>query len=228
LKIDLSQVKYLAFDGTYFHKNGCLIVLFDIITKKYIYYEYVRKENYLSVLAMCQTLKANGLNSHSITVDGHPQVIRAFKEIWPDILIQRCLFHIRLQGQMWLRKYPRTEAGKALRKVLSELMNVKNNDSQNVWINKYFDWHEKYYKEILSLAKTSIAATDLRRTMSLINNALPDMFHFIKDQKIASTTNLLESYFSRLKHNYRSHRGLKEQNKIAYLKWFCYFKNQSN
>lgn len=221
-------MKYLAFDGTYFHKNGCLIVLFDIITKKYIYYEYVRKENYLSVLAMCQTLKANGLNSHSITVDGHPQVIRAFKEIWPDILIQRCLFHIRLQGQMWLRKYPRTEAGKALRKVLSELMNVKNNDSQNVWINKYFDWHEKYYKEILSLAKTSIAATDLRRTMSLINNALPDMFHFIKDQKIASTTNLLESYFSRLKHNYRSHRGLKEQNKIAYLKWFCYFKNQSN
>ena len=113
-----------------------------------------------------------------------------------------------------------------MRTVFSELMNVKNNDSKNIWINQYFVWHEKYRQEILSLAKTSIAATDLRRAMSLINNALPDMFHFLKDQKIASTTNSLESFFSQLKHKYRCHRGLTEQHKIAYLKWFCYYKNQ--
>lgn len=227
LKIDLSQVKYLAFDGTYFHKDGCLIVLFDIINKKYLYYEYVKKENYLSVLEMCQNLKENGLNPTAITVDGHTQVIKALKEIWPNIIIQRCLFHIRLQGQMWLRKYPKTEAGKALKTILSELMNVKNNATKNIWINRYFAWQEKYHQEILLLAKTSIAATDLRRAMSLINNALPDMFHFLKDQKIASTTNVLESFFSQLKHKYRCHRGLTEQNKIAYLKWFCYYKNQA-
>lgn len=227
LKIDLSKVKYLAFDGTYFHKDGCLIVLFDIINKKYLYYEYVKKENYFSVLEMCKNLKANGLNPIAITVDGHQQVIRAFCETWGNIIVQRCLFHIRLQGQMWLRKNPRTDAGKFLKAILSELMNVKNNDKKNNWINRYFAWQEKYRQEILSLSKTSIAATDLRRAMSLINNALPDMFHFIKDQKIASTTNLLENYFSQLKHKYRSHRGLKEPHKIAYLKWFCYYKNQA-
>ena len=175
---------------------------------------------------MCQNLKTNGLNPKSITVDGHPQVIRAFKEIWTNILVQRCLFHIRLQGQMWLRKYPKTDAEKALKTILSELMNVKNNDSKNVWINKYFAWQKKYRQEILSLAKTSIAATDLRRAMSLINNAIPDMFHFLKDQKIVSTTNLLENYFSILKQHYRNHRGLTESHKVAYLKWFCHYKNQ--
>jgi hypothetical protein len=226
-KIDLSQVKYLAFDGTYFHKDGCLIVLFDIINKKYLYYEYVKKENYVSVIKMCQYLNINGLNPIAITVDGHQEVIKALKEIWPKILVQRCLFHIRLQGQMWLRKTPRTEAGKALKTVLSELMIVKNNDLKNIWINKYFVWHEKYRQEILSLAKTSIAAKDLRRAMSLINNALPDMFHFLKDQKIASTTNLLENFFSILKQHYRNHRGITESHKIAYLKWFCYYKNQA-
>jgi len=93
-------VKYLAFDGTYFHKTGCLIVLIETTTKKYIYYEYVKKENYVSALSMCKTLKQKGLNPKAITVDGHPQVIRAFRETWSNILVQRCLFHIRLQGQM--------------------------------------------------------------------------------------------------------------------------------
>ncbi|MFC1485239.1 transposase [bacterium] len=226
-KIDLSQVKYLAFDGTYFHKTGCLIVLMDTETKKYICYEYVKKENDSSVLEMCQKLKHKGLKPKAITVDGHPQVIRAFRQIWPNILVQRCLFHIKLQGQMWLRTYPKTEAGKALKLILSKLMNVKDNESKNIWIHSYEIWHKKYHKKILRLSKTSIASKDLRRAMSLINNALPDIFHFIKDQKIASTTNLLENYFSQLKHQYRCHRGLTKIHKIAYLKWFCYFKNQA-
>lgn len=226
-EIDLSQVKYLTFDGTYFHKTGCLIVLMDIETKKYIYYEYVKKENYFSVSNMCKTLKQKGLNPKAITVDGHPQVIRSFRENWPTILVQRCLFHIKMQGRMWLREYPKTEAGKALKVLLSALMNVHSYEQQIFWIKSYDMWHSQYNKEIISLAKTSIAAKDLKRTMSLINNALTDMFHFIKDQKIASTSNLLESYFSKLKHKYRCHNGLTETHKIAYLKWFCYYKNQA-
>jgi len=104
-------------------------------------------------------------------------------------------------------------------------MNVDNYDQQIFWIKTYNMWHKKYQHEILSLVNTSIAAKDLKRTMSLINNALPDMFHFIKDQKIASTSNLLENYFSKLKYQYRCHNGLTEIHKIAYLKWFCYYKN---
>lgn len=223
--IVLSQVKYLAFDGTYFHKNGCLITLIDTQNKNHIYYEYVNKENYLSVLIMCKYLKEKGLKPKAITVDGHPQVIKAVKELWSNILIQRCLFHIKLQGQMWLRQYPKTEAGKALKTLLSGLTKVKDKDSQNSWIKCYKQWHNRYQKEILSLSKNSIAAKDLKRTMSLINNALPNMFHYVKDQKIASTTNMLENFFSRLKQHYRNHRGISEAHKIAYLQWFCYFKN---
>jgi len=60
---------------------------------------------------------------------------------------------------------------------------------------------------IKTLPKTSVANTDLKRTISLINNALPNMFHYLKDQNIAPTTNLLENLYSQLKHQYCNHRG---------------------
>jgi len=43
--------------------------------------------------------------------------------------------------------------------------------------------------------------------MELLNNALPDMFHYIDDRFIAPTANLLENHYSHLKNHYRSHRG---------------------
>jgi len=64
--------------------------------------------------------------------------------------------------------------------------------------------------------------------MGLINNVLPDIFHYIDNPFIAPTTNLLENIYPQLKHNYRRHRGLTEQHKITYLKWFCYLKNNVN
>ena len=70
-KIDLSQVKYLAFDGTYFKKNSCLIIFFDIIKKQHLCFEYVKNENYLSVKETATYLKTHGLNPTAITVDGN-------------------------------------------------------------------------------------------------------------------------------------------------------------
>jgi len=61
--------------------------------------------------------------------------------------------------------------------------------------------------------------------MGLINNALPNMFHYLTDQNIAYTTNLLESFYSRLKADFYRHRGLSEAHKINYLHWYCYLKN---
>ena len=61
---------------------------------------------------------------------------------------------------------------------------------------------------------------------ALIKNALPDMFHYLKDPGIPHTVNLLEGFYSRLKQDYRRHRGLTQANKLHYLSWYCYFKNQ--
>ena len=63
--------------------------------------------------------------------------------------------------------------------------------------------------------------------MNLITNAIPDMFHFLDDPQVPDTTNSLEGFYSRLKGDYWRHRGLSAQHRIAYLSWYCHFKNRT-
>jgi transposase-like protein len=213
------------FDGTYFHKKGCLIVMMDTQAQKFIASKYVDKESYHSVLPLFKYLKQKGVYPKAITIDGHRYVIQALKEVWPHAIIQRCLYHIQREGLRWLRTFPKTEAGRQLRIILSKLTSISNVKERDVFIDTYKHWENKHKNFVQSLPNTSVAFKDLKRTMSLINNALPNMFHYLKDQNIASTTNLLESFYSRLKADFYRHRGLSEPHKINYLYWYCYLKN---
>lgn len=218
------KAKYIVFDGTYFHEDGCLVIIMDTVRKRLLNNWYIQRESYPEVYPKLNELKQYGLNPIAITLDGHKSVTEAFITAWPQIIIQRCLFHIENQGLMWIRSYPKSEAGKALRIILKSIASIRSPDDKQAFLAIYRRWLNKYASFIQHLPKDSIANKDIKRTMSLINNALPNMFHFIKDQKIVATTNLLESFYSQLKHQYRNHRGLSKQHKIAFLHWYCYFK----
>lgn len=219
-----SRAKYLIFDGTYFHKNGCLVLLIDHQTKNILFSAYIDKESYESIYPLLLGLREKGLNPHTVTMDGHRFVIRAIQEVWPTVRIQRCLYHIQRQGLAWIRRYPKTEAGKALRTILKSVTEIATDKDREKFISIYRAWHEDWGPFIRSLPWTSVANKDLKRVMGLINNAIPDMFHYLRDRKIPPTTNLLENFYSQLKHHYRNHRGLTEEHKVSYLKWFCYYK----
>ncbi len=145
--------------------------------------------------------------------------------VWPQVRLQRCLYHIQHEGMRWLRSYPKTEAGKELRVILSQLSWIKTLTERNSFITKYGKWLMKYEGFIKALPKSTVAHKDLKRTIVLINHALPDMFYYLEDQQVHSTTNALEGFHSRLKADYRPHRGLSKEHKISYLNWYCYFKN---
>lgn len=211
------------FDGTYFHKDGCLAILMDSARKRLLDYWYIQRENYHDVYPRLEKLRQDGLSPMAITLDGHKRVMEAIKTVWPGIVIQRCLFHIENQGLMWIRTYPKTEAGRALRNILHSITQIHSQAEQESFLETYRQWQSQYADFIRHLPRDSVANNDLKRTSSLINNALSDMFHFIKDQRIAKTTNLLENFYSQLKHQYRSHRGLSRNHKISFLLWFCYF-----
>jgi hypothetical protein len=222
------KAKYLLFDGTYFHKNGCLAILMNYRTKKSLTYNYIDKESYHNIYPIFNELKKKGLNPTAITMDGHRFVIKAIYDVWPDVTIQRCLYHIQSQGLQWLRLYPKSEAGKDLRSILKSIMKIKTKKEKMIFLLKYSEWYSEYRTFIKELPRNSAANIDLKKVTGLINNALPDMFHFLDDPFIAATTNLLENYYSQLKPHYRSHRGLTEKHRIVYLKWFCYLKNTCN
>ena len=222
--LDLSQYKYLLFDGTYFHKQGCLILLMDAPTQKVIMNAYVATESYYTVRPLLAQLKALGLRPKALIMDGHRMVMRAIREIWTTVIIQRCLYHIQREGLRWLRTYPKTEAGKELRFLLRSLSGIKSIEKRDQFINQYTTWITEYKQFVRSLPGSTVAYKDLKKTMGLISNAIPNMFHFLNDPKIHPTTNLLESFFSRLKADFRRHRGLSESHKQSYLRWYCYFK----
>lgn len=222
------QAKYILFDGTYFHKDGCLVILMDAVRKRLLNNWYIQRESYLEVYPKLDELKQCGLNPKAITLDGHKSVTEAFITAWPQITIQRCLFHIENQGLMWIRSYPKSEAGKTLRVILKSVTSIRSEADKRTFLLTYKRWLNRYASFIKQLPRDSVANKDLRRAMSLINNALPNMFHFIKDQRIVATTNLLENFYSQLKHQYQNHRGLSKQHKIAFLHWYCYFKTLKN
>ena len=188
---------------------------------------YTKKEGFQSVYPWFRKLKKQGLKPHYITMDGERSVTRAISMVWPKAIIQRCLYHIQREGMRWLRTYPKTLAGRQLRSILRTLCSIKSVKEQNAFISSYKTWISKHREFIKSLPVSNVAFKDLKRTMVLINNALPDMFYYLKDPDVPATTNTIESFYSRVKADYRRHRGLSQMHKIHYLKWYCYLKNSN-
>ena len=221
--IDYSKVRYVIYDATYFHKDGCLLNLMNAIDHKIIAHTYVHNESFEESYNWFINLKYQGLNPMFLTTDGERSIIRAIKLVWPGAILQRCLFHLQREGMRWLRTYPKTEAGKELRAILATLCKIKTLQERDIFIQIYADWVRTYSGFVSSLPRTTIALKDLKRTMVLINNALPDMFHYLTDSNVPSTTNSLESFHSRLKSDYQRHRGLTKEHRIQYIRWYCYY-----
>lgn len=222
---DYETIKYLQFDGTYFKHENCLMVLMDNKTDKIIGHKYHTRENYESSYQMFKELRDCGLQPAAITIDGNTSVIRAIKTVWPDIKIQRCRTHIQRQGLSWLRRYPKLQASKDLRKILLTLTDVKDERSKKVFHKDFQRWEKRYGDFVSSLPSSDKVYGDLQRARSLILHALPDMFYYLGDPCITATTNKLEGYFSRLKEIYRKHRGLSKTHRQNYFAWYIELKN---
>jgi len=194
--------------------------------QKIITHLYVKKESFKETYPWFISLKHQGLNPQYITTDGERSVLRAMKLVWPQTKLQRCLYHLQHEGMRWLRTYPKTEAGKTLRDILSKLSRIKTLKERDAFIGEYDAWVNRYKDFVLSLPRTTAASKDLRRTMVLISNALPDMFYYLEDAHVPATTNSLEGFHSRLKADYQRHRGLSREHRIQFIHWYCYFKNE--
>ncbi len=194
--------------------------------QKIIAHTYVKKENFKDSYYWFISLKRQGLNPVFITTDGERSVTRAIRSVWPGVKVQRCLYHLQHEGMRWLRTYPKTDAGKELRSILSKLSRIRTLHERDIFVQSYASWVIKHEKFVKSLPFTTVASKDLRRTMVLVNNALPDMFHYLGNKNVHSTTNALEGFHSRLKTDYQRHRGLTREHRIQYIHWYCYFKNR--
>jgi hypothetical protein len=176
------------------------------------------------LLAFFRHLIAKGLNPTSFTVDGNPQVIRTLKTLWPDIIIQRCLVHIQRQGLVWCRRNPKTTYARKLRDIFLLVTSIRTKTDRDRFIESINIWENEYGWFIQSHPERGRVFSDIKRARSMLLKALPDMFHYLDNPNIPFSTNGLEGYYSRLKRNYRQHRGLSKKKLYNYFAWYFYLK----
>jgi hypothetical protein len=222
---DIASSKNLIFDGTFIHQPTGMIILMDARTGKVINGKYdVRENSDRQIMAFFKPLIADGLSPQSFTIDGNPQVIRTIMALWPNIIIQRCLVHIQRQGLMWCRSYPKTIYAKKLRDIFLKVPYIRDKKGRDSLLSEIQAWEEKYGALIAAHPEKGRVFSDIKRARSMLLKALPNMFHYLEDQKIPFSTNGLEGYFSRLKGNYRQHRGIVKNKLDSYFRWYFFLK----
>lgn len=187
--------------------------------KKPIAYSFrVRETVKDEVRAFLLRLKGFGLNPQSITIDGLKTVSTAFKEVWPEIIVQRCLFHVQKQGLMWCRRYPKSIEAKKLKEIFREIFSIKDHKSKKLFIEKIMSWEQKYGNRVAIHPSGGWVMSDLKRARSMLLKAMPEMFHFLDHPQIPNTSNCAESFFSKLKENIKIHRGLTKEKRLLLIK----------
>lgn len=218
---DLSHHEHLLFDGTFVDGRISIVAAMDGNDRTIISGAYGVKENsFPEVCAFLHDLKDRGLDPKSVTVDGNPHVIKAFRTVWPRIRIQRCLVHIQRQGLMWCRQKPNRLDAQTLRKLFLLVPTITTKKERDSFLSAVQAWERMYGHSLARAPDQSKVGTDLVRARSMLFKAIPDMFHYLHDMNIPKTTNGLEGYFSRLQARYRAHRGLSITNRSVYFAWY--------
>jgi len=222
--VRLQQFQHFIFDGTFLQRPQNLVALMNAGNHTLITGQYGISENSEPQLQRFFTpLIGNGLSPHSFTVDGNPKVIKTLRNIWPDVVIQRCLVHIQRQGLSWCRTSPRTVYARELRKIFLQITQISTLADRNDFLQAVADWETTYGAQISVRRERGHVFSDIKRARSMLLRALPDMFHYLDNPLIPVSTNGLEGYFSRLKAHYRQHRGLRKEKRENYFRWYFYF-----
>jgi len=219
----LKPVHHVVCDGTFLEHRTGIYAIMNTQDTKLVYAAYGIPEGGQKLQEAYQGLAKNGLVISSATIDGNTQQIKYLRLVWPTIILQRCVVHVQRQGLSWCRRRPKRTDAKHLRKIFLKLGTVKTHIGSRRLIAEIQAWEKRFGSAIDSAPDRGWVFSDLKRARNMLLNALPDLFHFIKDKKIPRSTNMIESYFSRLKEHYRHHRGLAVHHRDAYFKWYFYF-----
>jgi hypothetical protein len=218
------SARYLLFDGTFLHRPDSIVVLMDAQTHTLVRGQFgVRENSGPALRSFFEPMMDEGLHPVSLTVDGNRQVIRVLKTLWPDAVIQRCLVHIQRQGLSWCRNSPKTFYARRLRQIFLRVTKITTAADRDAFLGLVTTWEAEHGAEIAARKETGRVFSDIKRARSMLLHALPDMFHYLDDPYIPTTTNGLEGYFSRLKSHYRQHRGLSPRKRPNYFAWYFHF-----
>ena len=195
IDIVFDDVKYIMIDGTWISKDICLIIYYDYVNKKVIRFWFYDAERHEYIKEDLRILRDEfKYQIEYFVVDGAKQVKKAIEEIYPNSKIQRCLTHIKRQIRNMVSNKPQSNCWKELKRLIT----FKNFRNEAKFIQKFNDLEEKYdsflNEKTKNGNKSRYTHKKLRSAKSHIKNALPHMFHYLKDDNIKRSNNHLEGY----------------------------------
>lgn len=226
-----SEKVNLLIDATYFSNNLCLVLYRDNTIKYTQLYRLTDGEWYEEIKEDLTNLLSMGVQIESITCDGHKALLKAVRKACKHVIIQRCLVHIQRMCRIWLTMRPKSQAAVELRSIVNKLHSISTYQQRDIWLAALVRWysaHEDFLKE-KNYSQTGnywYKHKMLRRSFTVIRRALPDMFHYLDNNKIPKSTNGLESFFGHLKSHITVHRGLSKQHRRNFIKWYLYLRNR--
>jgi hypothetical protein len=222
----VSVPRILILDGTVL-KRGSLVLLIaaDGDTGEPVFWMPVVRENAESWERFLDVFHAVGV-PQIIVCDAQKGLLKAIGTVFPGVLIQRCMTHVIRQAKGWLTKNPKTKAGRELLALILRLSSIRTLRQKRKWIRKFRHWKRRHFT-FLKERTQAISGRSwythrvLRGVRSLLTNATPDLFRFIRDSSIPKTSNTVEGGLNaRLKELIRCHRGTTLQGKLVLCCWY--------
>lgn len=220
-------VRVLVLDGTSVMKRVCMLLIgADADNGRPVSWMDAERECYDSWVVFLRDLSWRSVTPEVVVCDAQRGLLKAIREVWPSVKIQRCLIHVVRQACMWLTRNPKTKAGCDLLLLVKELPRIQTKRQKRRWVRRFRRWHRRHEE---FLKERSYAPSGhwwythrrLRGTRSLLKNALPDLFRFVTDPSIPKTSNHVEGGLnSRLKELFRCHRGFSLQRKLILAAWY--------
>lgn len=180
------------------------------------------RESFASWLAFLKNLPA----PDAVVIDGQKGLLSSILCLWPQTKIQRCIVHIERLARIKLTRQPKTRTGKELLMLVQRLFAVRTKRQRRRWLRSYRRWekqHATFLKE-RSYGEPKVGKRrtwwythrNIRAARSLLRNALPHLFIFVRYPHVPRTTNHVEGGVnSRLKELVHRHRGLPQDRKQA-------------
>jgi hypothetical protein len=224
---DLSAHRYVMIDSTYLkRRGGAITAVLEATHNTLIAGIFGVHEAQAAMGDFCRHLAERGLTPTAIATDGSPALLRHLRTQWPEAMLQRCLVHIQRQGLSWCRRNPKRPDARALRNLFLRVTRIRTAAQRDRFLTDLADWERRYGTNIDAQPERGYVFSDLKRARSMLWHALPDMFHYLDDPNIPSTTNAVEGYFGRLKKNYRQHPGLRDAQCTGYFQWLFHLLNR--
>lgn len=220
----LKNVIILA-DASYWGLKFGVLVFMDVLTHKCLWWKFLNsKENvndYKEGLEYC----AKYYQIQAIIGDGILGLKKLCKE--NGIPFQICLVHVYRRAMTKLTKKPKSDTGKALLAITKKLFYATQTFLEyelRIFAKKY----ESFLKERTYSNNGSWHYThgSVRGAHFTLKSNLEYLYTYKMIKDMPRDNNIIESFFRDLKAHLSIHKGLKLENKMKFISWYIYLKNQ--